>query len=156
MLRVFNNTARYVDQGGGKRKGTRPHQYPSSLLLSILLFFLTNQPPSAQSALVCIFHYCQSLLSSFCLNMVQLTPPFTAVFSPVFVSHCVRLHRGVPRAMACGHHWVPRLEEEPRQWNGKSEGSILRHVDTGSIHEKGGAERHLVRHDHTYSLHLTE
>lgn len=23
MLRVYNNTARYVDQGGGKRKGQR-------------------------------------------------------------------------------------------------------------------------------------
>lgn len=25
MLRVFNDTARYVDQGGGKRKGTSQH-----------------------------------------------------------------------------------------------------------------------------------
>jgi ribonucleotide reductase alpha subunit len=25
MLRVFNNTARYVDQGGGKRKACRVH-----------------------------------------------------------------------------------------------------------------------------------
>ena len=40
MLRVFNDTARYVDQGGGKRKGTpRTSVYRA---LFIVLFHLSD------------------------------------------------------------------------------------------------------------------
>lgn len=44
MLRVFNDTARYVDQGGGKRKGRlilslQSHGFMSTILM-LLLFYV--------------------------------------------------------------------------------------------------------------------
>jgi hypothetical protein len=36
MLRVFNDTARYVDQGGGKRKGALRFTSKLGMLISLI------------------------------------------------------------------------------------------------------------------------
>lgn len=114
MLRVFNNTARYVDQGGGKRKGE--HSLHSVHTLHSMTPKNTPgdcPPPQLKSA---------------------LPPPLPLL----------RLHRCLPRALARRHHRVPGSEEESRKRDGESERSLLRNVDPRSLHEEGGAERDLV------------
>lgn len=52
MLRVFNNTARYVDQGGGKRKGI------SSIMIYFLMRLSASFMDKARQQIRVILHEC--------------------------------------------------------------------------------------------------
>jgi Ribonucleotide reductase, barrel domain len=63
MLRVFNNTARYVDQGGGKRKGksyqglTMCTRFTLSLQCTLSLIVDTNLSPSTSIIIIAPYHH---------------------------------------------------------------------------------------------------
>ena len=107
MLRVFNNTARYVDQGGGKRKGIVSCSIPS-------MSPQTESTTSSQSFNPRPSHPCQPLCAR-CLSYhsfhehLEHRQYLALNWSNLFRStlHALyhhRLHRRVPRALARGHN----------------------------------------------------
>ena len=55
MLRVFNDTARYVDQGGGKRKGMQQFYVPSGIsLVKVVPLFDLFQLSTVNMCICCI------------------------------------------------------------------------------------------------------
>ena len=58
MLRVFNNTARYVDQGGGKRNGSIAIYLEPGMLTSKISYFFVKIMVMKKSVLVISFMLC--------------------------------------------------------------------------------------------------
>lgn len=142
MLRNFNETARYVDQGGGKRKGSfamylrhSSHKFfqQSTFFfwwlqlggqkmdesnLEILWFFLD---------LFCVSVFCTLLLGA--LKFFQVPNPVSSLDNQVF------------GALACRYLWLHWAPQESWQGGATCAGFVPWTLDPGSLHEASEGEQ---------------